>query len=113
MYCVVTDNIGKDKNKHNYAIEYEPNLDDKFNLSSGTKDPLTVETVRLRGGKKYKDTMTDRLTYLCDSGDNNSMIKRNHTKHYAHKMRSNKVEYITDAGAYFTTDDIKANFIMP
>ena len=41
------------------------------------------------------------------------MIKRRHTKHYERKMRSNIVEYITAAGVYCTTHDLKVPFCMP
>ena len=41
------------------------------------------------------------------------MIKIKHTKHYEHKMQSNKLEYITAAGVYCTTPDIKVPFCMP
>ena len=49
LYHVVTDNIKKNKNHHNDAIENEPNFDNKFIFSSSTKDPLPVVTVSLRG----------------------------------------------------------------
>ena len=43
---VVKSNINN-KDQCNVAIEYEPDFDSKFSLSSGTKDPLPVVTVRL------------------------------------------------------------------
>ena len=48
-----------------------------------------------------------------DSGATDSMIKIRHTNHYERKMRSNKVEYRTDAGVYCTTYDFKVPFCMP
>ena len=74
-----------------------------FNWSSGTRDPLTVVTVSLRGGKKHRSTTVDGLTFLWDSGATNIMIKIRHTKYYERKIQSNKVEYSTAAGMYFTT----------
>ena len=41
------------------------------------------------------------------------MIKRRQTKHYARKMRSNKIEYSTAAGVYCTNHDVKVPFCMP
>ena len=38
------------------------------------------------------------------------MIKMRHTKPYKCKMRSNKVEYSTAAGQYFTMHDVKVPF---
>ena len=48
----MTENIKKNKNQFNDAIEYEPKFDGKFCLSTGTKDPLPVLTVSLWGVKK-------------------------------------------------------------
>ena len=42
---VVADNIKTNKSQRNGAIENETKFDNKFNLSSRTKDPLTVVTV--------------------------------------------------------------------
>ena len=41
------------------------------------------------------------------------MIKTKHTKYFERKMRSTKVEYITDAGSYCNINDIKVPFCMP
>ena len=60
---VVTNNI-KNKYQCNDAIEYEPKYDNKSSLSSGTKDPLTVVTVSLRGGKKHRETIIASLICL-------------------------------------------------
>ena len=46
------DNIKKNKNQHNDAIEYEPSFDHKYSLSIGTKEPLPVVIFSLVGGKK-------------------------------------------------------------
>ena len=64
---VVTNNIKTNKNQQNGAIEYEPRFYNKFSLSSGTKDPLSVVTVRLIGGKKKRGGMASRLIFLWDS----------------------------------------------
>ena len=64
---LVTNNINN-KDQCNEAIGYEPNFDNKFSLSSGTKDPLAVVTVSLRGGKKHRATIIDVLKCLWDSG---------------------------------------------
>ena len=98
MYHVVTDNINTTKNQHNDSIENEPKFDNTFNLSSGTKDPLIVVTVCLRGGKKHRATNVDDLTCLWDSGDTGITNKRRHNKYYELKIWSNKVEYDKAAG---------------
>ena len=72
----MTNNTKKNSNKHNNTIEYEPRFDNKFNLSSGTKDPLPVVTVSLIGGKKQRTTIIYGLPGLQDSGSANIMIKR-------------------------------------
>ena len=91
MDHIVTDNINKNKNKRNYAIENDPKFDNTFNLSSRNKDPLPVVTVSLRGGKKQIATTVASLTCLWDSGDIDAMIKIIHMKYYEHNIRSNKV----------------------
>ena len=50
----MTDNIKKNKNQHNDAIEHELRFDNKFNLYEGTKELLQVVAISLRGGKKKK-----------------------------------------------------------
>ena len=49
---IVTYNINKNKNQHNDAIGNKIKFDSTVCLSSGTKDPLPVVTVILRGVKK-------------------------------------------------------------
>ena len=88
---VMNKNI-KNKNQCNDATKYEPKFDNIFSLSSGTKDPLSVVTVRLQGSKNHRGDIMDGLTCLWDSGYNYSMLKRQHTKPYEHNMRSNGVE---------------------
>ena len=88
----MTNNIKNNNNQHNYGIEHYPKFDNIFSLSRGNKYPLTVVPVILRGGKKQRAIMIAILTFLWDSGANCSMIKIKHTKHYEHKMRSNKAE---------------------
>ena len=41
------------------------------------------------------------------------MIKRQHTKHYEHKMRSNIVEYSTAVGVYYPNHHVKVPFCIP
>ena len=110
---MVTDNIRKNKNQHNYSIENEPDFDHKFSLSRRTKDLLPVVTVRIREGKKQREKMIEVLTCLLDSGATDIMIEIKHDKHYEHRMRSNKVEYITASGTYYTMHNFKGPFCMP
>ena len=70
----VTNNI-KNKDQCNDSIEYEPKFDNKFSLSSGTKDPLPVVTFSLRGGKKHRANIIAGLTSLWDSRVTDIMIK--------------------------------------
>ena len=109
---IVNNNLRTNKDQHNDAVENEPKFDNSFNLSSGTRDPLPVVTVSLRGGKKQRAMAVAGLTCLLDRGATNSMIKIIHTKYYELKMRSNKVKYSTSAGLYYTTHDVKVNFCM-
>ena len=107
----MTYNIKNNKNQQKFAIENELKFDKKISLYSATKDPLPVVTVRLRGGKKQKETIIAEFTCLWDSGATNIMIKRKHTEHYDLIMRSNTVEYSTSAGLYCTTHDVKVAFL--
>ena len=113
MDKVVTDNKNKTKNQRNEAIENETKFDNTFNLSIRNKDPLTLVTFIIQGGKKQGATTVDGLTCLWDGGYTNSMIKIRHTKYYGIKMRYNKVEYSTAAGLYCTTHDVKVHLCMP
>ena len=113
LYHVVTDNLNNYKDQSNEAIKNEPTFDTiNFNLSGGTIDPLPVVTVYLRGGNKHGAMTVSGLTCFWDIGATYSMIKIRHTKHYEHKMRSNKVDYITVAGVNCTTRYVKINFCM-
>ena len=103
----------KNKNQHNYAIEYEPKFYSTFSLSSGTKVPLPVLTVSLRGGKKQKAISFSVRTCLWDIGATDTMIKRQYTNPYDCKRRSNKVEYSTVAGPYCMTHDVKVPLFVP
>ena len=72
----MTNNI-KNKNQYDDAIEYEPKLDNIFYLYSGpNRDPLTVVTLRLGGGKTHRATIVASLTCIRYSVFTNSMIKR-------------------------------------
>ena len=70
------------KYQRNYDIEYEPNFNSKFSLSSGTRDPLRVVTVILRGGKKNRATIISSPISLWDIRATNIMIKSQHNKPY-------------------------------
>ena len=109
FYHMVTNNINN-KYQRNDAIEYEPKFDSKFSLSSGTKYPLPVVSVSFRGGRNKGQILISGLTCLWYIGANNIMIKRRHTKPYDRKMCSNKVEYSTSVGTYYTTHDSKLPF---
>ena len=109
----MTDNIKKNKNQHNDAIEYEPRFGNKFSLSSGNKDPLSVVTVEFIGVKKQRATTSAGLTCLWDSGAAENMIKIRHTKPYKLNIRSTKVKYSTSTGTYYMMHDIKVPFCMP
>ena len=107
----MTNNIKDYNDQYNDAIDNEPTLDNtSFNLSRGTSEPLPVVTVSLRGGKKHRATVVAGLTLLWYSGATNSMIKRRHTNHYKRKIQSNRVEYITTDGVYYTTHYVKLPF---
>ena len=58
----MTDNIKTNKNQCNDAIEIDPKFDNTLSLSGGTKDPLPVVTVSLRGGNKKIATTDAGLT---------------------------------------------------
>ena len=67
--CIVTNNLKKNKDKINEAINNEPTFDtNRSNLSSGTSDPLPVLTVSLQGRKKHRATTVAGITGLWDSG---------------------------------------------
>ena len=82
LYNVLINNIKKNNNQHNDAIENEPKFNNIFSLSIGTKDPLPVVTFSIRGGKKQISSMVDGLTLLWNSRATNSVIKIKHTKNY-------------------------------
>ena len=110
---VVTDNLKNYEDQINESINSEPTFDtSSFTLSGGNSDPLPVVTVSLRVVKKHISTNVAGLTCLWGSGATDVMIKIQHTKHYERKMRSNKVDYITAAGVYCTTHDVKVPFCM-
>ena len=78
---VVTYNIKKNKDKLNYSIYNDPAFDtNSSNLSRGTRYPLPVVTVTLRGGKKRRATAVAGISCVRDSGATNIMIERNHNK---------------------------------
>ena len=114
MHHIANKNIKTNKHQSNDAIDNNPAFDTtRFNLSSGTKDPLPVVIVSLRVGKKQIATTVDGLTCLWDSGDTKIMIKIRHTKYYERNIRSNKVECSTVASFYRTTHDVKVTSFMP
>ena len=84
----------------------------KCSLSSGpNRASLLVLTVSLIGGKKPRETIVSDLKYLWDNGATNIMIKRRHTKPYAHNIRSNKSEYSTATETYCTAHEVKVPFL--
>ena len=91
MYDAVTDNIKTNKDHYNDANKTDPDFDNSFNFSNGTKEPLPVVTVSLRGGKKQRAKTVAGITRLLDSGATGIMIKKRYTKYYEGKIRSNKV----------------------
>ena len=114
MDQTANNNIKTNKYQHNDAIYNDLTFDtNSFNLSNGTKDPLPVVSVSLRGGKKHISMNVSGITCLWDSEATNIMINRRHTKYYECKMQYNKVEYSTAAGVYCTTHDVKVTFCMP
>ena len=89
---VLTNNLNTNKDQLNDSIYNERLIDTSiFNSSSGTRDPLPVVTVTLRGVNKHRATTVYGTTCLCYSGATNSMINIKHTKFYECMMRSNKV----------------------
>ena len=64
------------KDQHNCAVEYEPKFVSGFSSSGGAKDLRTVITVSLPGGKKHRVYIISGLTYICDGGATDSIIKR-------------------------------------
>ena len=83
----------KNKYQHNDAIEYDPKFDNKFSLSRKNKDPISVVTVSLIGGKKQSVAIITGLTCLWYSRATNSITKRENIEDYKCKIYSKKVEY--------------------
>ena len=74
---VVTNNLKKNKDRSNEAINNEPTFDtSNFNLSSSNSNPLPVVTVYLRRINKHRETTVSCITCLWDSGATNTMINR-------------------------------------
>ena len=80
MDHVVTDNIKTNKDQHNDAIENDQKFDNIFNLSSGTKYPIPLVTLSLKGGKKPIANSVSDITFLWDNRATNMMIKQRHSK---------------------------------
>ena len=113
IYHIVNSNL-KEINQINGGIELELKFYSNSKWSIFTnKYPLLVVTVRFIIGNEYRSTVVSRITYMWDRGSTNIMIKRKHTKPYERNLRSNQVEYITDAGSYFTPDYVKLTFCVP
>ena len=73
----MTDNIRKNKDQHNDAIDNKSDFDNNsFKLSSGTRNPLPLVTVSLLGDNKYRAATVAGTTCLWDSGATNSMINK-------------------------------------
>ena len=56
-------NTKTNKDQRDDVIGNDPKFDSSFNLSSGTKDPLPVVTVSLRGDKKNIATTVASITF--------------------------------------------------
>ena len=74
LYNVATNDINN-KYQCNDDIEYEPKFYNTLSLSSGTKYPLPVVTVILRGGKKHRATTIYGLPCRWDREATNIMNK--------------------------------------
>ena len=110
----MTDNLNNYEYQSNEAINSEPKFDNSsFNLSSGTSDLIPVVNVSLRGGEKHRARIIAGITCLWNSVATDNMIEIQHTKHYERKMRSDRVEYNTANGVYYTTHDFKVSFCIP
>ena len=68
MDLEVSENLNNYNNQNNEAINCEATFyNSSFNLSRGTRDPLPVVTVSLRGGKKHRATIVAGLTCFWDT----------------------------------------------
>ena len=74
----MTNNINKNKNQRNYAIEYEPRFYNKYGLSSGTKDLLPLVSVSLIRVNEQRATIFFCITHMWDIGDTGIIIKAVH-----------------------------------
>ena len=91
----------------------EKKYDNTFSLSSDPHMyPFPVLTISLRGGKNNTSTIVARLTRQWGSGATKSTINRIHTKTYECIIQYKKVAYITAAGPYCTTHNVKVSFFM-
>ena len=75
-------------------------------------DSLPVVTVILRRGKKIRATIIDGLTCLWDSRATAIIINRKHAGPSKRRICSNKVDYSTATGPYYTTHNVKVIFCM-
>ena len=79
-------------------------------FSSGNKNPLPVVTVSLWRSNKQMETIIARLKHMWGVRATNIMIKRRNPKPNKCKICSNKVEYSTSAGPYYTMRGAKVQF---
>ena len=101
-------------NKLNDVIENELKFDSSNSLANNPiKYPLPIVTIRLRGGKKSRQTYKSGLTWLWENGAINSIIKIKHINTYIYKLPANKAKYSTASGPYKTTHAVKVTFITP
>ena len=109
----MTDDINN-KDKFNDAIDYDPKFDNTFSWSIGLPmQPLPAVTVSLREGNKNRATIIDIITFLWDSRDNGSIIKRKYTKPYGHILLSNQFDWSTLTGMRWITHDFKLSCCIP
>ena len=101
-------------NQVNDAINNELEFDMIHSLSNNNvQDPLTIVNIRIRFGKKSRQTLNSGLTCLWDIGYTNNMISCKHINHYNTKLRTINVKYITGAGLYKPPHDVKVPFRIP
>ena len=112
MDHVVTNNIETNKDQPNDPIDYEAMFGNSFNLSSGNKYPLPVDSVSLQGVKKHRAMNVADVTCLWDNRATNITIKRKQSQDLKRKMRSNKVYYSTAVCLYCMIYDVKVPFCM-
>ena len=97
----------------NYVIDNELKFDISNRLAHNhVKYPPPKVIIRLRGVKKYIQTLNTVITCLLDRWDKYRIIKHKHINPYNFKLRSNNVKSSKAAGPCRTTYDVKISFSM-